>query len=1316
MYSAQKKYTTIIIMILWFFSSILNIAIVQAEVWDMGHWRDSVWEQIPGTTFAGFNFDQEIRNDGIYTKLSDDTVQLDQAGDYLIISTTHDDGNNGRYNSQMRVSQISGNWEVFTSHYSGYSRNTADDDSWTRAVGVIIWASANSQIQIQKRRDTDSLTNWSVANLSDLQVIRLQQTNYWIYGIGGTGNVYGWTIPNTIDIDSVVSESNTAAIQGNTVTDTINVKWNDKKYLIAWSVSLDGGNTRTQRIWHLEYDGIDALSTRTYCYQRNAANEYCGLWSMDLIQTANTDIAIQAEVFRGSWVWSDQWGADADSQLSTDGNWQMIVLEMPDYLEVFSSQDSVWLQDLTTPQILNIARDVKISDPLSFEKDSDSQIRVTNPADIFSWANIWAARSNVLSGARQISYGSISIDGTQQTTGRHWNYSRWNQGTIDTFGLWYQPAGAYTTSGPGSILWVTSTPIFWGSAGWGDRTQAGTLGFFALNLDTLVAPSITQSAYRFFANTNSTDIGSVLADQNTAGTLTSDGQAFRLRSLISVSQNQLRQNEKTFKLQFAEKVWSCDLSFTGEIYSDVTASSAIAFNNNLLPADDSPLTANVNDPTNGATSINQSYQELNNFTTSVARILKDQNGKWDFSLIDNTAPNSLSYCFRIVESDGTLLDSYDFIPEITTFSNLESPGWEANNLNLWLKADTWVLTDWAIIAWEGQNVRTWQDQSPGSFDATQGIPGSSNNIQLQKNVFNFNPIINFDGTAAIPLENNNFTRNTGTSFSHFVVARSQSQSAWWNSFIEWAGWASRAFFLNNRYASNTPYNLPLNETSILAVDDPWATLASTLYENGNLKTITPKDFNTNFTTGRYVIWDDSTGWNRFDGDIAEIITYDSQLSAPQRNQIHSYLATKYWITLDQSLIWWGIEYVDSNGNTYWENDVTDTYEHDIFGIWRDDISTLNQKVSGSNNNDWIITVSLENDFISDNQNTSRTISHANDLQYLMLSNDNNSLTTQTSEIDWNNYSERIGREWKIQKTLNFTQNVHLKFDGFNDEYVLLFDSDGDFSSGSTELGALNTNGEISNISLVDWWFITLAKASETIPPVISSLSIASGSLLPWGNHDLIIQHNDLGSGIDTSSVSYILNKWDGVSAYWADISASFITPVSITQETSQLSLDNLTFWKYRFIFNVSDNDGNMSSAEIEFYIDEPEFSVSTSEIDLWVLWIWAENFSPSVTVTVKTVGAGFDVTFDRSTIFTQWSQEIQSFTWWLGYWFQQFPFTNSISPILNNQNIAAQAQLININGEKNTYTYDIQIWALINMQQAWWDYIWNLDFSINLEY
>lgn len=64
--------------------------------------------------------------------------------------------------------------------------------------------------------------------------------------------------------------------------------------------------------------------------------------------------------------------------------------------------------------------------------------------------------------------------------------------------------------------------------------------------------------------------------------------------------------------------------------------------------------------------MNQDYEELNNFTNSEATIAGGQDGKWDFALKDNGALSNTDYCFRMVKHDGTLLNEYTLIPQITT--------------------------------------------------------------------------------------------------------------------------------------------------------------------------------------------------------------------------------------------------------------------------------------------------------------------------------------------------------------------------------------------------------------------------------------------------------------------------------------------------------------------------------------------------------------------------------------------------------------------------------------------------------------------------
>ena len=183
------------------------------------------------------------------------------------------------------------------------------------------------------------------------------------------------------------------------------------------------------------------------------------------------------------------------------------------------------------------------------------------------------------------------------------------------------------------------------------------------------SPTFRQSAYRFFNNLDSTNVGTPLANQNTAATLTSAGQAFRLRILIHIGSGKLIVSGQSFKLQFSQQGADnlCDTAFSGETYADVTTATVIAYNDNPTPADGAALTANANDPTHGTdTIVNQTYEELNNFTNSVAAINSGQDGKWDFSLKDNGAPANTTYCFRIVKADGTLLDQYSVIPQITT--------------------------------------------------------------------------------------------------------------------------------------------------------------------------------------------------------------------------------------------------------------------------------------------------------------------------------------------------------------------------------------------------------------------------------------------------------------------------------------------------------------------------------------------------------------------------------------------------------------------------------------------------------------------------
>lgn len=72
-----------------------------------------------------------------------------------------------------------------------------------------------------------------------------------------------------------------------------------------------------------------------------------------------------------------------------------------------------------------------------------------------------------------------------------------------------------------------------------------------------------------------------LAAADTAYTLTATGQAFRLRMLMHVANNDLPTGSVSFKLQYAQKSGTCDTGYSGETYGDVgTASGVIRYKDN----------------------------------------------------------------------------------------------------------------------------------------------------------------------------------------------------------------------------------------------------------------------------------------------------------------------------------------------------------------------------------------------------------------------------------------------------------------------------------------------------------------------------------------------------------------------------------------------------------------------------------------------------------------------------------------------------------------------------------------------------------------
>lgn len=226
---------------------------------------------------------------------------------------------------------------------------------------------------------------------------------------------------------------------------------------------------------------------------------------------------------------------------------------------------------------------------------------------------------------------------------------------------------------------MTSAPVMtWTNADGGAALEASLGSALAGGYSFIFWPApltttFEQSAYRFFANTATTDVGAPLAAQDSLAVLPAAGGAFRLRAMVNIGQVDLLVSGQAFKLQFVgQGDGTCGAPSNGVPagWTDVAALTAVAFNNNA-PADGAALTANAGDPQHGVqANINQVYAESNGFSNSAALIARNRDGMWDLALKDNGMSPGAVYCLRLVRSDGVPLEYYSSYPRVLSPSAL----------------------------------------------------------------------------------------------------------------------------------------------------------------------------------------------------------------------------------------------------------------------------------------------------------------------------------------------------------------------------------------------------------------------------------------------------------------------------------------------------------------------------------------------------------------------------------------------------------------------------------------------------------------------
>lgn len=297
----------------------------------------------------------------------------------------------------------------------------------------------------------------------------------------------------------------------------------------------------------------------------------------------------------------------------------------------------------------------------------------------------------------------------------------------------------------------------------------------------------------------------------------------------------------------------------------------------------------------------------------------------------------------------------------------QSPGNVGNsNLRLWLNASNATAS--------GTNVTRWNDQS-GSNNNAVNISGSGGVVpQKIAGGLNSNAVIRFDGTRA--LQGTFGSAITASSLSSFIVFKMNSNlSQPYARAFAIAQDANRSagdygtsqgavlfgrfnngtndIFSQRRNVSFPAITYGLNTPVLLS--NAFSGNNFLMYNNGRQLSTTSFSA-TAFNAGAYAIGAGiDNGPSQFmNGDVAEVIMFNTSLSAADKNKVESYLALKYGFTLDQST---ATNYV-IDASTVWNAAANAGYNNNIAGIGRNDNSALSQLKSQSINPDGMLTLSV----------------------------------------------------------------------------------------------------------------------------------------------------------------------------------------------------------------------------------------------------------------------------------------------------------------------------------------------------------------------
>lgn len=509
------------------------------------------------------------------------------------------------------------------------------------------------------------------------------------------------------------------------------------------------------------------------------------------------------------------------------------------------------------------------------------------------------------------------------------------------------------------------------------------------------------------------------------------------------------------------------------------------------------------------------------------------------------------------------------ITSVFLLSLFQTQGQAQTPAGVGLSPEIWFITDSSIV--DGENFVEFEDQTSNNFDAVQ----SDSAARPSSSILNSHNTALFDGTEDyLPIITKSYSNTEALGqIQLFVVFRTDASGNNYNSNWSFIDFDRSEYFnfyvegdgqLGFSYHSN---GIVDNSSTTTGLNDGQARIGTAIFnsaevEDTKIRVNGLEDFSQDRVSLGDSIGADVTRFgfvgdgseastfdeNRnnifYDGEIAEIIFYqNTTLTDAQINQIESYLALKYGVSLDTNV-------VASDGTIIWQHTLYDGFDNNIAGIGRDDAASLVQEESISSSEDGILSISPSSGF-------------ASDLSFLLWGNNDRSILSRDTLDVPEGFVKRLDRVW-VAQTENYSDDVTVKVylpdaginsTGVASNYAILTSSDTVFGAGvNIENSSAYFSGDtiiFPSVTLNEGDYFTLA-FDEVIPGGISGLTF-------WFDGNRQVFENALGN--DAAEDEDEVLVWQGLTVNQFEANQNVVGPsyeISEVNFNNALQFDGLT--------------------------------------------------------------------------------------------------------------------------------------------------------------